>query len=135
MIMEKNLLLSWSPHKQQKKKIQKSLLDFLNEISNLKERIKNLNYDHGSLKTDYSNFKANSKDEIEQLSNQTSELKKTFVAFKDHHNNFASAHNKLAEMMTGMNKDIDELFRLVESPARQMKDLNGSKLNLKGRHR
>jgi len=32
-------------------KSQKSLLDFMNEISNLEERMKNLNCDHGSLKT------------------------------------------------------------------------------------
>jgi len=69
---------------------QKSILDFMKEISNLKKQLENMQSDHLSLNKEYSNFKDYSKEETAHLRRQTSKIQETFSSFTDHHNKFTA---------------------------------------------
>jgi len=86
--------------------------------------------DHLILNKEYSNFKDYSKEETAHLRRQTTKIQETFSSFTDHHNKFTAAHNKLGDMVTGINKDIEKLYKLVQS-----KNPTSSDGILKGRHR
>jgi len=110
---------------------QKSILDFMKELSNLKEQMKNMHSDYVTLNNDYSEMKEYSRDETGHMRVQITKIQDTFTAFKDHHNKFTAAHNKLADTVTGATKDIEKLYKIVQSS----KSPTNLEWNSKGRQR